>query len=137
MRDAMPTMRSVMTPFPHAVGPGEPAGAARALLAAHRIHHLPVMGEAGFLGLATPAALAGAAAERPVGELALAPAVEVDIGAPLDRVLEEMAARRLDAAVAFKEERLAGIFTLVDACRRFSELLRQVFPGGPHGDSAA
>jgi len=133
----MPTMRSVMTPFPQTVGPEETVAAARALMAAHGIHHLPVLGPDGFLGLVTPAAAGGAPAEGPVRALALAPAVEVDIGAPLDRVLEQMAARHLDAAVVLKEERLAGIFTLGDACRRFAELLREVFPGGPHGDSAA
>jgi len=133
----MPTMRSVMTPFPQSAGPEETAGAARALMAAHGIHHLPVLGPAGLLGLVTSVSLRDAPAERPVSELALVPALEVDIGAPLDGVLEEMAARHLDAAVVLKEERLAGIFTLGDACRRFALLLREVFPGGPHGDSAA
>jgi CBS domain-containing protein len=133
----MPTMRSVMTPFPQTVGPEERAGAAGALMAAHRIHHLPVLGPAGLVGLVTSASLRDAPADRPVGELALAAAVEVDVGAPLDRVLEELAARHLDAAVVLKEERLAGIFTLGDACRRFAALLREVFPGGPRGDSAA
>jgi CBS domain-containing protein len=137
VRDAMPTMRSVMTPFPQVVEPTVTAGAARALMTAQRIHHLPVVAAEGFLGVATATVLAGVPASQPVGELALTPAVEVPMSMPLDRVLDELAARRLDVAVAFKDERVAGIFTLVDACRRFAVFLRQVYPGGPHGDSAA
>jgi hypothetical protein len=34
-----------------------------------------------------------------------------------------------------KEDKLAGIFTMSDACRHFAKLLRSLFP--PGGDDAA
>ncbi len=46
-----------------------------------------------------------------------------------------MAENRLDAALVVKKGRLAGIFTLTDACRCFAEHLRRRFP--PDSDDEA
>jgi hypothetical protein len=47
-----------------------------------------------------------------------------------------MAKRRLGAALVVKDGRLAGIFTLTDACQCFAESLRERFPPAG-GDEAA
>jgi hypothetical protein len=46
-----------------------------------------------------------------------------------------MAEHCLDSALVVKDGRLAGIFTVSDACRQFGRLLRSLFP--PGGDDAA
>ena len=56
--------------------------------------------------------------------------------APLDAVLAKMARDQIQTALVVKGGRLAGIFTLTDACRHFAAVLRQKFPGSG-GDEAA
>ena len=138
----MPRIGSVMTPFPYSLGPDESLDTARRLMAEHRIRHLPVMVDDSPAGVITDqdmrrAALAeGEDAPSRVGDLGRSEALEVDISAPLDLVLLEMAARHLDSALVLKAGRLVGIFTATDACREFAEFLRREAPS-PDGESAA
>ena len=60
----------------------------------------------------------------------------VDLSTPLDAVLLHMAREHIELALVVKEERLAGIFTLTDACKQFAECLRALYPPGG-GDEAA
>ncbi len=138
----MPRIGSVMTPFPYSLGPGDSLDAARQLMAKHGIRHVPVMVEGGAAGMITDqdlrraAAVGGPDAEPRVGDLALSETCQVDISAPLDLVLGEMAGRLLDSALVLKGGRLAGIFTATDACRAFAKFLRREAPS-PDGESAA
>jgi acetoin utilization protein AcuB len=43
--------------------------------------------------------------------------------APLDRVVSEMAAKKYGSAVVTQNNRVVGIFTNVDVCTAFAELL--------------
>ena len=61
----------------------------------------------------------------------------VDLSAPADVVLTQMAQRHVDVAVVVKHGRLAGIFTMTDAFRGFAEFLRTQFPSSAGGDEAA
>ena len=63
------------------------------------------------------------------------PAYVVKLSEPLDRVLLHMADQGVDAALVVKDGKLAGIFTVSDACQQFGKLLRTLFPHG--GDDAA
>jgi CBS domain-containing protein len=54
----------------------------------------------------------------------------VELAEPLDRVLLHMARHHIGSALVVKDRRLAGIFTITDACRAFGELLRTLFPSG-------
>lgn len=138
----MPRIGSVMTPFPYSLGFGDSLDTARRLMAEHRIRHLPVIVEGSAAGVITDqdlrraAAAGGPGAPARVGDLALSEAYEVDISAPLDLVLNEMAGRHVDSALVLKDGRLAGIFTATDACRAFAEFLRREAPS-PDGESAA
>ena len=138
----MPRIGAVMTPFPYSLGPEDSLDTARRLMAEHRIRHLPVMVEGSPAGVITDQDIKrAAAAEGPdapsrVGDLTRSDACEVDISAPLDLVLSEMAARLLDSALVLKGGRLVGIFTATDACRAFAEFLRREAPS-PDGESAA
>ena len=60
----------------------------------------------------------------------------VDIGQPIDGVLEQMAQRHVGSALVSKAGRLVGIFTMTDACRLFCEHLRSLFPSAS-GDTVA
>ena len=60
----------------------------------------------------------------------------MDLSEPLDRVLSKMARLQVGSVLVVKEDRLAGIFTVTDACRSFAECLRAQFPG-EGGDEAA
>ena len=138
----MPRIGAVMTPFPYSLGPRDSLETARRLMEEHRIRHLPVMVEDSPAGVITDQdmrraeAVRGESDEPRVGDLARSEAVEVDISAPLDLVLSEMAARLLDSALVLKGGRLVGIFTATDACRAFAEFLRREAPP-PDGESAA
>jgi len=60
----------------------------------------------------------------------------VDMEARLDEVLAHMAEHHLGSAIVTRRGKLAGIFTVTDACRHFAEFLReQVRRAG--GDDAA
>jgi len=54
----------------------------------------------------------------------------------LDHVLMEMADRHIGSVLVVREKRLAGIFTVTDACRRFGEFLRATFPPGDDNRAA-
>ena len=71
-----------------------------------------------------------------VGDVRLAAAYVVSLSEPLDRVLHEMATRHLEAAIVLKGDKLAGIFTVTDACRSYAHLLRSIFPPRDPNDAA-
>ena len=143
MPKEIPAIKTVMTPFPYFIETEAPLEQAREMMSSHRIRHLPVVEEGVPVGIISHRELVRAhdqergdseSAQR-VADLPREDALVVDLSAPLDRVLKEMANRRLGAALVVKDERLAGIFTLTDACRCFAESLRQQFP--PSGGNEA
>lgn len=139
----MPSIKSVMTPFPYAVDSEAPLEAAREQMASHDIRHLPVKRAGELVGVISDRDLTRAERETKgrrrgevrVGEVCCHEVYVVDLEEPLDNVLLHMARERLGSTLVVKEERLAGIFTTVDACRAFAEYLRREQPAG--GDDAA
>jgi len=136
--DHIPTMASVMTPFPYWIEVDESLRRARGLMVEHRIRHLPVMRARSLVGVLTDRDL-----KRVLDpELGLPPEDElfvrdaylpdpyiVDSMTALDVVLEHMAAHHVGSALVTSHGRLAGIFTATDACRLYCEHLRRLFPG--------
>jgi len=136
---AVPPMKAVMTPFPNRVDIDEPISRALSMMAEHGIRHLPVT-EKGALVSVLREREAQVAVASGSGKLRVRDACEtgpyvVGLSEPLDRVLMHMAEHRLDSVLVAKDGKLAGIFTVSDACRHFGKLLRSLFP--PGGDSAA
>ena len=135
----IPPIKAVMTPFPNSIEVGRTLAEARKMMAAHDIRHLPVMEHGDLVGVITDrdvrlATEAAGGRESQSGvqirEICLRETYVVDLAEPLDRVLLHMARHHIDSALVVKDKRLAGIFTMTDACRSFGELLRTLFPAG-------
>jgi CBS domain-containing protein len=107
----------------------------------HGIRHLAVKSEGELVAVITERDIRNArnlnsdADDLSVGEICLRHAYVVELSEPLDRVLLGMADQHIDSALVVKDGKLAGIFTISDACRGFRKLLRSLFPSG--GDDAA
>ena len=144
MRD-VPTIRSVMTTFPHFVEVDDGLARARELMVEHQIRHLPVQDHGELVGVLTDRDLKRASElddVRPstrkvlVGDVFVPEAYVVDGGERLDAVLEHMATHHIGSALVTKGKKLAGILTSSDACRLFCEYLRSRSPRGPGDDVA-
>lgn len=128
-----PLIRSVMTPFPYAVGLDEPLATARRMMSLHRVRHLPVKDRDQLVGLISDRDIKlslGPYLDLPAdGDRALvrhasvANAYVVETTTPLQVVAAEMARRRIGSALVTKDGRLAGIFTATDACRCLARVL--------------
>ena len=135
--DHIPTIGSVMTPFPHVVQVNASVLAARALMVEHEVRHLPVKDGNVLVGVLTDRDLKRALdpglglspkEELFVQDVFVPHAYVVEVGAPLDEVLEQLSSRHIGSALVTKNGRLVGIFTLTDAARIFCRHLRLLFP---------
>lgn len=143
-RAAAPSVGAAMTPFPYFVQRDDPVAAAERIIAEHAVRHVPVKHEGEVVGLVSERdlhrlvnpALPGVDKERlRVGAILRGEPYIVGIGAPLARVVEEMAERRIGAAIVVKRGKLAGVLTTVDVCRALAELLDALY--APPGDDVA
>lgn len=142
---SMPSVKAVMTPFPYSIDLEEPLSKAKEMMTAQRIHHLPVMEGGELAGVISypdvQQLLEQATATRPPADPRVSDAPRhdpyiVDLSEPLDRVVAHMAEHRTGVALVVKDDRLAGIFTVTDACRCFAQSLKEFFPP-TGGDEAA
>jgi len=132
----IPPVKAVMTPFPYWVDIEVPLAKARAMMEEHAISHLPVTRAGLLVGVLGRRDLERAGESMThVRDVCRTGPYVVGLSEPLDRVLLHMAEHRLDSVLVVKEGRLAGIFTVTDACRHFGKLLRSLFPAG--GDDVA
>lgn len=136
-KNPIPQVKSVMTPFPYAVELDKPISDAKALMAAHDIRHLPVTEHGKLVGVVTERDIRRALdpvfglpgePELHVRNVFVPDAYIVKLTEPLDRVLSVMATRHLGSVLVVKGDKLAGIFTVTDACRQFAEFLRAQLP---------
>jgi CBS domain-containing protein len=143
--DHIPSVSSVMTPFPHVIDIDDSLRHARELMSRHEVRHLPVKKGAALVGVLSDRDLKRALDP----DLGLAPKDElfvrdvfvpdayiVDSSEPIDTVLDHMAAEHIGSALVTKHGHLAGIFTATDACRAFSRHLRSLFPRRTPEDAA-
>jgi acetoin utilization protein AcuB len=141
----IPSMGSVMTPFPHFVTIDDSLLQARTLMVEHDVRHLPVKNVEALVGVLTDRDIKRALdpdlglppkEELFVRDVFVPDAYIVDLHERLDRVLEHMFQHHIGSTLVTRAGRLVGIFTTMDACRLFCEHLRSLFPSGP-GDAAA
>ena len=132
----IPPIKSVMTPFPWSVDEEATVAQAQEFMRQHRIHHLPVTRDGRLVGLVSdrdiklvlgPDFAYPGEQETRVVDVMVRDAYVVDLEARLDEVLQHMAAHQVGSAIVTREGRLAGVFTMTDACRQFAEFLREQF----------
>jgi acetoin utilization protein AcuB len=130
----IPTIKTVMTPFPYSIEPKASVDEAQALMAEHGIHHLPVTenGElAGMISLGDINLMLSRKSSKSkpkvlaVRDVMLEETYTVDLSERLDSVLHRMAEHHLRAVVVTRKSKLVGIFTQIDACAAFAEFLRE------------
>jgi len=131
MTKAIPTVQKYMTTSPHTVGSDQTLSQAHAVLREHRIRHLPVLRGGELVGMLTDRDLALIEALKDVQphsikvEDAMSTGIySVSPDAPLDEVVDEMAAKKYGSAVVVQNGKVVGIFTTVDVCMALGELLR-------------
>jgi CBS domain-containing protein len=123
-------IKECMTKSPYTVGVDTPLLKARELLSEHDIHHLPVLDGEKLVGMMSDRnlkeALASPGGEKFLVEDAMMPDVfAVSPDTELATVVEAMAAEKYSyAVIRGKDEKVAGVFTTVDACRMLAELLK-------------
>lgn len=135
----MPRVKSVMTPFPYAIGRDAGVNEARDLMWEHGIRHLPVRDGDELVGVVTERDIALMLAARPgddpaqmtVRETYTPEPYTIDLNTPLDEVLARMAEEQIGSALVTREGKLVGIFTATDACSAFARHLREEFPEPP------
>ncbi len=141
----IPTIKSVMTPFPHSVDIDVPIDEAQAFMREHHIRHLPVTENHALVGVLTdrdiklylgPELAYPKVSETRVRDVYLDHPYIVDLNERLDVVLQNMADRHIGSVLVTRSGKLAGVFTATDVCRSFVEFLRDPFRS-PEGDSAA
>ena len=132
----MPTVAALMRPFPYFARPDEPVAKLFTLMKQHKIRHVPIKQDGRVVGIVSerdlrwmgsPAIVLPDPEEIPIAHVQVNSPYTVEITTPLNKVVQEMAERKIGAAVVVKSGELAGIVTVTDICRLLAELLESQF----------
>lgn len=126
-----PSLKVAMTPFPHAIAVDATLAEAGSMMTEHDVHHLPVIDtKHEIVGILANLDLMAVSKGKRQGhgmqvrDVCTSDVYIVDLEEPIDNVVLTMAERHIGSAVVTRHGNLAGIFTWVDACRCFGEVLR-------------
>ena len=130
MTKAIPTIQKYMTTQPHTIGRDQTRSTAHALMRKHKIRHLPVLESAQLVGLLSDRDLNLVETLREVDpksvtvdEAMTSDPYSVSPDTALDEVVATMAEHKYGCAIVVQNHKVVGMFTTVDACRAFAELL--------------
>jgi len=130
MTKTIPHIKKYMTTDVQTIGDQQPMSVAHNMMREQRIRHLPVLHQGKVVGIVTDRDLRLVETLRDVDptKVAVSEAMTPDpyIVAPeasLDEVVSTMAAKKYGSAVVSDHGHVVGIFTTVDACSAFAELL--------------
>jgi CBS domain-containing protein len=132
----LPSIKTVMTPFPYSVDANASVDEALQFMRQHKIRHLPVTEDGVLAGIVSdrdiklmlgPDFAYPEGSDLKVRSAIVADSYTVDLSTPLDEVLSHMAEHRLGSALVTRKGKLAGVFTSTDGCRAFAEYLRSHF----------
>jgi len=119
-----------MTTSPHTIGEDQPMSVAHRMMREYKIRHLPVLRGARIVGLVSDRDLNMVETLKDVdprkvlvSEAMAQDPYLVSPDAALDEVVATMAQSKYGSAVVTQHDKVVGIFTTVDACRAFSDLL--------------
>ena len=128
-----------MTPFPYSIDIDSPLMDARELMDEHGIRHIPVREKGELVGVISERDIILGVSmlseflnrDDLMVRSAYTPApYTVDINTNMNDVLTHMAERHIGSVLVLKEDKLVGIFTTTDACKKFAEFLEESFPVG-------
>ena len=130
MSKAIPSVQKYMTTSPHTIGEDQPMSVAHRMMREYKIRHLPVLRGAKIVGLVSDRDLNMVETLKDVdprkvrvSEAMAQDPYLVSPDAALDEVVATMAQSKYGSAVVTQHDKVVGIFTTVDACRAFSDLL--------------
>lgn len=130
MSKAIPSVQKYMTTSPHTIGEDQPMSVAHRLMREYKIRHLPVLRGSKIVGLVSDRDLNMVETLKDVdpqqvrvGEAMTQDPYQVSPDAALDEVVSTMAESKFGSAIVTQNGKVVGIFTTVDACRAFSDLL--------------
>ena len=130
MSKPIPQVQKYMTYTPHTIGADQPMTQAHKMMREHRIRHLRVLAGGKIVGILSDGDLNLIETLKDVNpqEVRVEDAMTqvpytVTPETPLDEVVNEMAEHKYGCVVVMQNEKVVGIFTTVDACRAFAEML--------------
>ena len=109
------TVRECMTSAPYTVLPDMPVEVARRLMADRRIRQIPVVENRRIVGLVFERDVLTAKAGALIRDCMRAAGLVVTSDTPLVQLVKRMAERKAEVALVVDNDRLAGIFTTIDA----------------------
>ena len=126
-------IKDIMSSSPKTVDESAPVKKAKQIMSQNSVRHLPVVSGGKLCGIITDRDLKLAQAvtndkhfdeHRLVGDICLRNIYLVKSSEPAQNVLAYMAKEKIGSAVVIEGNKLAGIFTVTDACKAFAEHLR-------------
>jgi len=130
MTKSIPHIKKYMTTDVQTIGDQQPMSVAHGMMREQHIRHLPVLHQGKVVGIVTDRDLRLVETLRDVDptKVAVSEAMTPDPyvvtpEASLDEVVSTMAAKKYGSAVVSDHGHVVGIFTTVDACSAFAELL--------------
>lgn len=130
MTKSIPRIDKYMTPNVQTIGDQQPMAMAHRMMREEGIRHLPVLHQGKLVGIVTDRDLHLVESLQDVDpeKVAVSEAMTPDpyVVPPetaLDDVVATMAAKKYGSAVIADRGRVVGIFTTVDACSAFAEVL--------------
>ena len=130
MSKPIPSIQKFMTTSPHTIGEEQTMALAHRMMHDNGIRHLPVLRNHKVVGLVSDRDLHFVEALKDVdpkvikvSEAMSQDPYVVSPETPLDEVVAMMASNKLGSAIVAQNEHVVGIFTTVDACWAFAEML--------------
>ena len=127
---AIPEVRKYMSTSPNTIGADQTMAHAHEVMRKQKIRHLPVLTGSRLVGLLADGDLHLVETLRDVDpekvrvEEAMTDIVySVAPTTPIDEVVKEMARHKYGSAVVVDNGHVVGMFTTVDACQAFAEML--------------
>ena len=127
---SIPKISVYMTTEPHTIGADQTMAQAHAVMREHRIRHLPVLSAQHLVGIVSVGDLHMVETlsevdptKVRVDEAMTQEVYTVSPDAPLDEVVHQMAMHKYGSAVIIDNGHVVGVFTTVDACRAFADML--------------
>jgi acetoin utilization protein AcuB len=130
MPKPIPPIQKYMTYAPHTVGSEQPMTQAHRMMRENKIRHLPVLHAGKIVGIVSDGDLHLIETLKDVNpeQVRVEDAMTqtpytVSPDTPLDEVVMAMAEHKYGCAIVVQNDKVVGIFTTVDACRAFAEML--------------